>query len=155
MTASNLTETTVWYQTILKVAGEQSQLVVDGKFGPSTSNALTCFQKIWKLEPSGILDVATNLALNQVAMEWIYRKLIPTPLGQRTDELRDALKRFQSDYGLAADGKVGPATRERDGPRAQDRATLAVAKFSCAPGSGWSSATSRGRELANAGTRRC
>ena len=29
-----------------------------------------------------------------------------------TKELRDALKRFQSNYGLAADGDVGPATRD-------------------------------------------
>ncbi|HEY8185918.1 MAG TPA: peptidoglycan-binding protein [Pyrinomonadaceae bacterium] len=112
MVQSNLTEITTWYQTILKVAGEQHDLLVDGKFGSSTSHALECFQEMSELEPSGVLDVATNVALNQVAMEWIYRRLISTPLGKMTDELRNALKRFQQDYGLEADGKVGPATRD-------------------------------------------
>ena len=111
MSKSNLTEITVWYQTILKVAGEQPHLVVDGKFGTSTSQALECFQMISKLEPSGVLDVPTNVALNQVAMEWMYRTLNPTSLGKMTEELRNALKRFQQDYGLEADGKVGSATR--------------------------------------------
>ncbi|HEY3040287.1 MAG TPA: peptidoglycan-binding protein [Pyrinomonadaceae bacterium] len=112
MSKSNLTEITVWYQTILTVAGDQDGLVVDGKFGASTKQALECFQVISGLEPSGVLDVPTNVALNQVAMDWLYRKLIPTPRGKMTDELRNALKRFQNDYGLEADGKVGPATRE-------------------------------------------
>lgn len=112
MPKSNLTEITNWYQTILKIAGRQPNLVVDGKFGKSTKHALECFQIISELEPSGVLDVPTNVALNQVAMEWIYRELIPGPLGKMTDELRNALKRFQRDYELEADGKVGPATRD-------------------------------------------
>jgi hypothetical protein len=50
---------------------------------------------------------------NQVALESIYRRSLPIKAGQASDVLRDQIKEFQTDYGLANDGKVGTQTMQK------------------------------------------
>ncbi len=112
MATKNLFETTVWYQTILRVAGGSPELIVDGEYGALTRNALKRFQKSCRLQAIGIVDVRTNVALNQVAMEWLDHAEMENPLGRMRPILRSRVKKFQDANGLAADGKVGANTRK-------------------------------------------
>ena len=102
-----------WYQTILSTACGYVDVPVNGNHNDVlTKPAFRNFQETYGLEPSGYLTVEANFALNQVAMQWIYRRSLSNTIGKFTDVLRDQIKEFQADYGLETDGKVGPKTME-------------------------------------------
>jgi V8-like Glu-specific endopeptidase len=102
-----------WYQTILGTACGYVDVPVNGNHNDVlTKQAFRNFQGAYGLEASGYLTVESNFALNQVAMQWIYRRSLSNTIGKFTDVLRDQIKEFQADYGLEIDGKVGPKTME-------------------------------------------
>lgn len=103
-----------WYQTILARACGYVDVPINGNHNDSpTRSAFRDFQQSHGLEASGFLTVESNIALNQVALEWVYRRSLPIKIGKASDVLTDQIKEFQSDYGLENDGKVGPVTMQR------------------------------------------
>lgn len=103
-----------WYQTILSIAGRIPGISINGDHNdPATRATLRQLQQQVGLEPTSYLTVASNAALTQMALEWIYRIRIPNKPGDWSPALRDAIIKFQRVYGLEADGKPGPATRDR------------------------------------------
>jgi V8-like Glu-specific endopeptidase len=103
-----------WYQTILGTVGGYTNVPVNGNHNdPPTRSALRDFQETYGLEASGFLTVASNFALNQVALQRIYRRSLSNTFGKSSGVLQDQIKEFQSDYGLVADGKVGSKTMEK------------------------------------------
>lgn len=103
-----------WYQTVLRVAGGFADLAVNGNHNdPETRSALRRFQRFYRLKESGYLEVDSNVALTQLALEWIYRTSLPNRKGTLGDSYGALLRRFQADYGLTPDGQVGPLTREK------------------------------------------
>lgn len=108
---SKLKDTVRWYQTILKVAAGYPQVPVNGDHNDSkTKAALRGFQRAHGLRATGFLTVAANAGLNQIALQFIYKRFIDNRVGRGSATLRDSIREFQKDYGLAIDGKVGPAT---------------------------------------------
>jgi V8-like Glu-specific endopeptidase len=103
-----------WYQVILATACGYVDVPINGNHNDSqTRSAFRDFQQSHGLEASGYLTVESNIALNQVALESIYRRSLPIKAGQASDVLRDQIKEFQTDYGLANDGKVGTLTMQK------------------------------------------
>jgi V8-like Glu-specific endopeptidase len=103
-----------WYQTILGRAAGYSSVPVNGNHNDAqTRNAFRDFQNAHALEASGFLTVESNFAVNQVALQWIYRRSLANTIGKSSEVLKDQIKEFQLDYGLDADGKVGPETMEK------------------------------------------
>ena len=102
-----------WYQTILRRVCGYADVPGNGDHndGP-TKRAFSNFQATHSLEASGYLTVASNCALTQLALQHMYRRTLSNAIGKSNDVLRDQVKEFQSDYGLDADGKVGPKTME-------------------------------------------
>jgi V8-like Glu-specific endopeptidase len=112
--AASTREKVRWYQTILHIAARAPAITVNGDHNdPATRAALRTFQRQHSLDPTSYLTVEANAALTQLALEWIYRIAIPNPMGAWTPLLRDQIRQFQRDYGLDADGQIGPATREK------------------------------------------
>jgi V8-like Glu-specific endopeptidase len=103
-----------WYQTILKVAGGFSAVIINGNHNHAeTRKALRQFQRFYKLKETGYLRVDSNIALTQLALEWIYRKSLPNRKGTLGQSLKELIKQFQRDYGLKPDGRVGRLTQEK------------------------------------------
>jgi len=103
-----------WYQTILATAGGYGGVPISGNHNdPVTRSAFRDFQHAHGLEATSFLTVESNIALNQTALEWLYRRRLPITTGKPSEILRDQIKEFQADYGLEADGKVGPVTMEQ------------------------------------------
>ncbi len=96
-----------WYQTILKHALGFRTLAVNGNHNDLATRAAmrAAGASLGFAAPSGYLTVAGNTALTRSALERIYRRAISG------GGLGGAIRRFQRDYGLSVDGKVGPQTR--------------------------------------------
>ncbi len=106
-----LQNTVRWYQSVLIVAGGYVDVPINGNHNDSkTRQALREFQDAWGMEATGFLTVASNVALTQLGLHWIYRRGLPSSLGKKTDALTALIKEFQDDYGFAVDGDVGPIT---------------------------------------------
>jgi len=111
---SSLRDTVKWYQTILKVAAGFPEIDVDGNHNnKQTKIALRQFQQTYDLRVTGYLTVESNGALNQKALEFIYRKNIANIYGKWGKRLKQKIKEFQTDYDLKPDGRVGPVTRSK------------------------------------------
>jgi Putative peptidoglycan binding domain len=104
-----------WYQTILKHVLGFRHLAINGDHNdPATRAALRDVQERLGLsKQTGLLTVSSNAALTQAALGRIYRDPYPAPIEDFTKELRDAVRRFQTDQEIGVDGKVGPETRAR------------------------------------------
>jgi|SRR5262252_8794223 len=64
-----------WYQVILATACGYVDVPINGNHNDSqTRSAFRDFQQSHGLEASGYLTVESNIALNQVALESIYRR---------------------------------------------------------------------------------
>lgn len=103
-----------WYQTILKIVTTDPTISINGNHNDAaTRAAMRKLQAYYHLEPTSYLTVASNAALTQMALEWIYRVQIPNMIGQWSSTLTDWVKQFQRDYSLAADGQVGALNRAK------------------------------------------
>lgn len=101
-----------WYQVILRLTGAHEVPVNGNHNDPKTREALRRFQERHGLSPTGYLTVRTNSALIRVALEWISGERIRNRPGQSSVHLRDAIRRFQREYHLVVDGKVGSQVRQ-------------------------------------------
>jgi len=109
--AQKTKQNVIWYQTVLKIAGGYPDTPIDGNHNDQiTRKRFREFQESHKLRATGYLTVESNAALNQVALEWIYRKSINNKVGKWGQILREQIKGFQKDYSLKPDGKVGKLT---------------------------------------------
>ncbi len=98
---------------MLQIVAGYEEVPINGDHNdPVTKSALSDFQKKNKLKETGYLEVDSNLALTQLALEWILQIEIQIPLGSRGN-IADFIKDFQKNYGLTADGKVGPVTQTK------------------------------------------
>ncbi len=106
-------EKTRWYQAILKYAAGYKSIPINGNHNNSaTRDALKSFQQKYNLKrKDGYLSPSTNYALTQIAMQSIYKEYIANRFGKFTKVLKEHVRRFQYDYNLSLDGKVGPETR--------------------------------------------
>jgi peptidoglycan hydrolase-like protein with peptidoglycan-binding domain len=124
-----MTEYTVALQTDLQQTGYYKG-PIDGIYGPQTVDAVTQLQTDSDLPPTGLVDQATALALDEklaaVGAQAATKSLTQTaalqtvlkltghwtgPIdGQWTPELTDALKTFQTALGVQPTGAVDAAT---------------------------------------------
>jgi len=103
-----------WYQTILQVAAGYPQVPINGNHNdPITREVLLDFQNQYSLKKTGYLEVDSNLALTQMAIEYVNKQPIPNTHGKRSNLLMGAIKKFQQQNGLMTDGKVGQNTRDK------------------------------------------
>lgn len=103
-----------WYQTILKKAAGYPNVPINGNHNDSiTKEAMRSFQRKYGLKETGYLEVDSNLALRQIALQKIYKIDIPNKVGMRSQVLEDYLKKFQRDYNLDPDGKIGLVTMKK------------------------------------------
>lgn len=103
-----------WYQAILKIVVADPTVFLTGNHNtPETRKALYKLQEFYGLKPTSYLTVESNAALNQLALEWIYRFRIPNKIGKWSQTLTNQVKQFQFDYNLKPDGKVGTLTRAK------------------------------------------
>lgn len=99
------------YQTILKIVVADPSISLNGNHNdPATRRSLRKLQEHYNLKPTSYLTVESNVVLIQIALEWIYRIRISRSVGTSA-ALTDMIRKFQNDYGLVKDGKVGPQTR--------------------------------------------
>ena len=112
---SSTKERVKWYQAILKNAAGYSEIPIDGNHNNrATRNALKDFQQKHGItRKDGYLSVETNYALTQMALQSVYKEFITNPFGKLSNVLKEQIKRFQHEYGLGVDGKVGPKTRRK------------------------------------------
>ena len=107
----NTYNTTHWYQTILQVVGGYADVPINGDHNdPATRKAMRDFQKKNVLNNTGYLETDSNLALTQLALEWILGKDIPIELGKRGD-IEDYIKTFQKANDISTTGNMGPQTQ--------------------------------------------
>lgn len=118
-----------YLQFVLKTNG-YSVGSVDGQFGTTTENAVKAFQQANNLTADGIVGPKTWSAINNLspqskvlkkgsvgtAVEYLQRKLysklydVGTIDGIFGTATQNAVKEFQADNNLTADGVVGPKT---------------------------------------------
>lgn len=107
----NTYNTTHWYQTILQIVVGYGDVPINGDHNdPATRKAMRDFQKKNDLNNTGYLETDSNLALTQLALEWILGKEIPITLGKRGN-LDDYVKEFQEANDISTTGNVGPQTQ--------------------------------------------
>lgn len=111
--AESVQQTVRWYQTVLKKAAGYNVPINGNHNDAITREALRKFQRKHRLKVTGYLEVDSNLALRQIALQKIYRKTIPNPIGKRGEVLTKYLIKFQEDNGLVPDGQLGPLTMEK------------------------------------------
>lgn len=119
-------------QTALVKVGVET--TVDGIYGPGTEAAVKAFQTKANLAVDGIVGPSTRKALEELLIEQrILRLTQPYMRGEDVRQVQEALikagfnvatdgvygpataeavKQFQSKFGLTADGIVGPTTRQ-------------------------------------------
>jgi peptidoglycan hydrolase-like protein with peptidoglycan-binding domain len=101
-----------WVQTILKAAGGESELKIDGRIGHQTREALRRFQRRFSLIVDGLLSLQTATALTQLALNHIAKQSRLAVDGIMGPKTRAEVKMFQSTHDSGPiDGIVGPKTR--------------------------------------------
>ncbi|MBK1986318.1 N-acetylmuramoyl-L-alanine amidase [Sphaerospermopsis aphanizomenoides BCCUSP55] len=112
----------------LKITDKNAKsLVEDGFTGPATSSAIANFQKIVGIISTGMINSTTWDAINQILakrviqgnqtsgpiMRYLQHRVGAVPDGIYGSNTEAAIKKFQQQNSLTADGIVGPATWQK------------------------------------------
>lgn len=109
----------------LKITDRNNRPLTEDNFtGPATSSAVEKFQRVVGIIPTGMATQTTWDAINQILakrtvqgnqtsgpiMRYLQYRVGTTPDGIYGRQTEAAIKRFQQQNGLTADGIIGPAT---------------------------------------------
>jgi N-acetylmuramoyl-L-alanine amidase len=109
----------------LKITDRNNRPLTEDNFtGPATSSAVEKFQRVVGIIPTGMATQTTWDAINQILakrtvqgnqtsgpiMRYLQYRVGTTPDGIYGRQTEAAIKRYQQQNGLTADGIIGPAT---------------------------------------------